>query len=144
MTLPLCAQPGHRVRDQLYGSVDVGNNGHESPILFETKRHANLAHAVHRVLVLQHELPHFLCEPVITVLCHDQFLLSKSAPVVLTIYNLLGREITKLIDENQSVGEYAVQWHGRDYDGKQVSSGVYVYRLNAGSFHQTRKMLLLR
>ena len=70
--------------------------------------------------------------------------LPKSAQVVLTIYNLLGQEITKLVNESQSVGEHVVQWDGRDHDGNEVSSGVYLYRLNAGSFHQTSRMLLLR
>jgi len=73
-----------------------------------------------------------------------RYQLPKSAPVVLTIYNLLGREIRKLLDENQSVGEHAVQWDGRNSEGNEVASGLYVYRLNADSFHQTRKMLLLR
>jgi len=70
--------------------------------------------------------------------------LPKSSPVTLTIYNLLGREITKLVNETQSVGEHIVQWDGRDHDGNEVSSGVYLYRLTAGSFHRTSKMLLLR
>ena len=52
-----------------------------SPILFDTKRHANRAHAVHRVIVLHHELPNFLGKPIVTVLRQDQFLLSKFVPV---------------------------------------------------------------
>lgn len=69
--------------------------GPESPVLFETKRHANLAHAVHRVLVLQHELSDFLGEPVVTVLRQDQFLLSKFVPV---LSDDIAKMIEKIID----------------------------------------------
>ncbi len=69
--------------------------GPESPILLETKRHANLAHAVRRVLVLQHEPPNFLGEPVVTGLRQDQFLLSKFVPV---LSDDIAKMIEKIID----------------------------------------------
>jgi bacillopeptidase F (M6 metalloprotease family) len=70
--------------------------------------------------------------------------LPKSGKVELTIYNMLGQEVRKLVDEKQAVGEYTIQWDGRDYNGTPVASGVYLYRLKAGEFIETKKMLLLR
>jgi enterochelin esterase-like enzyme len=57
----------------------------------------------------------------------------------LQVYDLLGREVATLLNEEKSAGAYTVQW-----DAGGVSSGVYFYRLRAGDFVQTRKMLLMR
>jgi hypothetical protein len=70
--------------------------------------------------------------------------LSTVSDVQLTIYNLLGQRVKSLVNERQSVGIYQVQWDGRDIKGESVSSGIYLYRLQAGSFIQTRKMVLVR
>ncbi|MCB0293368.1 MAG: T9SS type A sorting domain-containing protein, partial [Calditrichaeota bacterium] len=70
--------------------------------------------------------------------------LSVVSDVKLTVYNLLGEKVAALIDARQNAGKYQVQWNGRDRQGRQVSSGVYLYRLEAGTFVQTRKMILLR
>ncbi len=64
--------------------------------------------------------------------------------VTLEVYGLLGRKIKTLVNERKAAGRYIVQWDGTDDAGQPVSSGVYLYRLQAGDFHQTRKMLLLR
>ncbi len=64
--------------------------------------------------------------------------------VILKIYNLLGQEVSTLIDEEKSPGRFTVQWDARNRFGQHVSSGVYLYRLVAGDFVQARKMLLLR
>ena len=62
----------------------------------------------------------------------------------LTIYNLMGQEIRKLVDEPKGVGSYAVTWDGRDDLGFPVGSGMYYYCLKAGNSIQTRKMILLK
>ncbi len=59
--------------------------------------------------------------------------------VKLVVYDLLGREVATLVDETQQAGRYEV-----DFDGSGLASGVYVYRITAGSFVQARKMLLTR
>ncbi|MCK6622291.1 MAG: T9SS type A sorting domain-containing protein [Calditrichaceae bacterium] len=64
--------------------------------------------------------------------------------VQLTVYNLLGQKVRTLVNARQPAGRYEVKWEGRDEEGKPVGSGVYFYRLEAGDFTQTRKMLLLR
>ncbi len=65
------------------------------------------------------------------------------AEVQLSVYNLLGQKIRTLIDNVQDPGSYKVTWNGKDDSGKMVSSGIYFYRLAAGIFSQTRKLILL-
>jgi len=71
---------------------------------------------------------------------------SVSAPstVHLTVYDLRGRLVTTLVDRMQQEGTYSVQWDGKDSRGQTLSSGVYFYRMEAGTFSSTRKMILLK
>ena len=62
----------------------------------------------------------------------------------LTIFNILGARVLTLINEEQGTGFYSVVWNGKDSDGLQVPSGVYIYQLTAGSFKETKKMLLIQ
>jgi hypothetical protein len=62
----------------------------------------------------------------------------------LAIYNVLGQRVTVLVDGHQAAGDHEVLWNGCDATGSPVSSGLYFYRLEAGDFEQTRKMVLLR
>ncbi len=64
--------------------------------------------------------------------------------VILKIYNLLGYELKTLVNEPQTRGSYEVRWDGSDSKGRQVGSGVYIYRLQAGDLLESRKMLLIR
>ena len=73
-----------------------------------------------------------------------QYLLSSNQNVVLSVYDLNGREIKNLVNESQPAGTYTVQWDGTNHSGQQVSSGVYLYRLRAGDNIAVRKMLLVR
>ncbi|MDE3058201.1 MAG: T9SS type A sorting domain-containing protein [Bacteroidota bacterium] len=59
--------------------------------------------------------------------------------VVLKVYNLIGQEVATLVNTDQRVGTYSVQ-----FDASKLASGVYFYRLSAGSFVQTKKLLLLK
>jgi hypothetical protein len=77
----------------------------------------------------------------ITSLRYD---LPEQALVVLTIYDLMGREVTQLVNTTQDAGYRSVQWNATDMDGKPVSAGVYLYQIRAGEFVQTRKMVLLK
>ncbi|MFQ6091186.1 MAG: FG-GAP-like repeat-containing protein [bacterium] len=62
----------------------------------------------------------------------------------LKIYNILGQEVRTLLDEHQKPGYYTVTWDGRDENGREVASGVYFYRLTAGEYTYTKRMVLLR
>jgi len=64
--------------------------------------------------------------------------------VSLEIYDLRGRRVRSLVDEARDAGVYTVFWDGLDEQGGRVSSGVYFYRMRAGDFVQTRKMVLLK
>ena len=70
--------------------------------------------------------------------------LASSSNVKLEIYNMLGQKVRMLVNAHQNTGEYQVKWDGCDETGAAVSGGVYLYRLTAGEFVATRKMLLIR
>ena len=67
------------------------------------------------------------------------FDLPEEGPVRLTIYNLVGQEIEKLVDQRLPAGTHLVRW-----DASGQPSGTYIYVLEAGTYHEQRKMLLLR
>ncbi len=73
-----------------------------------------------------------------------RYQLPKAAHVVLKIYNLSGQEVRTLVNAQQPAGANAVVWDGRDESGKEVSSGIYIYRLHAGEFAQSRKLSFVR
>ncbi len=70
--------------------------------------------------------------------------LPKASAVTLEIYNVLGQKVKTLVDSYQGAGQYEVLWDATDYNGNRVSSGLYFYRMNAGDFTKTKKMLLLK
>jgi len=72
------------------------------------------------------------------------FSLEKPADVKLKIYNIHGQEIFTLINNHLSAGVYYEQWNGRDFAGKTVPTGLYIYILNTNDLKQTGKMLLMK
>jgi hypothetical protein len=64
--------------------------------------------------------------------------------VLLEIFDIQGRKVATLANRVYPQGRHAVNWNGRDDAGKAASSGVYLYRIHAGKFVQTRKMILVR
>ena len=73
-----------------------------------------------------------------------RYTLERAVDVKLAIYNLLGQEVRLLVRRFQPAGSYAVTWDGRDAAGRQVSTGVYLYRLQAGADVVSRKMVLAK
>ena len=71
-----------------------------------------------------------------------RYALPESVPTILAVYNSLGQEIRTLVDQVGVPGVYEVTWDGVDNNGAVVSSGVYLYRLQAGPFSRTGKMSL--
>jgi len=63
---------------------------------------------------------------------------------VLSVYNSNGQNIRTLVDTDQSPGTYAVQWDGTDDSGMKVSSGLYIYKIHAGKFAKSMKMLFVQ
>ncbi|MBL7074810.1 T9SS type A sorting domain-containing protein [candidate division KSB1 bacterium] len=64
--------------------------------------------------------------------------------VKIIIYNVIGQEVRTLVDKDQTAGIYQVVWGGKDVWGRDVASGVYFCRMQAGNFSKVIKMLLIR
>jgi hypothetical protein len=64
--------------------------------------------------------------------------------VTLQIYNVLGQQVTTLVNGPVEAGHHSVVWNGTDDHGRVVASGLYFYRLETDGFQETRKMLLLK
>lgn len=73
-----------------------------------------------------------------------RYALPSECKVKLVIYNILGRKVRTLVNEQQSTGLISVRWDGRDDKGSDVSTGIYLYKLQAGEFTETKKMLFLK
>ncbi|UCF63506.1 MAG: T9SS type A sorting domain-containing protein [bacterium] len=64
--------------------------------------------------------------------------------ITLTIYDILGQRINTLINEELGSGQYEIMWDGKNDRGISVPSGIYLYRLQAGTYRFSKKMYLLR
>ncbi|MFQ5651813.1 MAG: FlgD immunoglobulin-like domain containing protein [bacterium] len=73
-----------------------------------------------------------------------RFHLPEASRVVIRIFNTLGQEIKSLVDGEYAAGIHTAVWDGKDKNGVQVSSGVYLYRIQTDKFAQVKKMTLLR
>jgi len=73
-----------------------------------------------------------------------EFSLPTDIEINIVIYDLMGNEVKTLINEFKPVGQYSVNWDGRDNAGQSVSGGIYFYQLQIDGFVQTRKMVLLK
>jgi hypothetical protein len=73
-----------------------------------------------------------------------RFGLPAATYVSLTVYNTLGQQVSVLADAPYPAGRHTIVWDGRNCSGVKVASGVYFYRLEAGSFNETKKMLLVK
>jgi hypothetical protein len=70
--------------------------------------------------------------------------LPKSAFVTIKIYNILGQEVRTLINNQLQAGVYNVQWNSDNNFGQHVASGIYIYRVTAGQYIKSMKMILLK
>ena len=77
----------------------------------------------------------------VTTLRYD---LPEDALVNITIYDMMGRQISTLVSSLQSTGYKSIQWNGTNDAGQPVSAGVYLYKIQAGDYSQTKKMVLLK
>ena len=73
-----------------------------------------------------------------------RFDLPQTGMVELTVYDVAGRRVRTLVQEVRNAGEHQVIWRGLDESRRQVASGVYLCRLRAGSYEETRRMTLLK
>jgi len=77
----------------------------------------------------------------VTTLRYD---LPEDALVNITIYDMMGRQISTLVSSLQSTGYKSIQWNGTNDAGQPVSAGLYMYTIQTGDFKQTKKMVLLK
>ncbi len=68
----------------------------------------------------------------------------KSSFVSLKVYDMLGREVKTLVNQEMTAGKYNLNWNGNDNFGNTVSSGTYIYRITADNFVSSKKMILIK
>ena len=73
-----------------------------------------------------------------------RFSLPTSSRVDLALYNLVGQKVAELVEGRREAGTHTLRWDGRDDEGRELASGVYLYRLRSGTKVETRKLLLVR
>ena len=64
--------------------------------------------------------------------------------VKLSVYNLLGERVRTLVDEWQNADDYEVTWHGKNEQGEDVASGVYLYKIDIGELTDRKKMVIIK
>ena len=73
-----------------------------------------------------------------------KFQLPQVSDVKLVVYNMLGQKIRTLVDGNKDIGYYNIQWDGKNENGRQVATGIYIYKFEAGNFIKSQKMILMK
>ena len=73
-----------------------------------------------------------------------EFSIAEPSIVNLSIFDASGRLVKTLVSESRSVGAYTQNWDGTSNNGINVSAGIYLYKIEAGSFIETKKMLLVK
>ena len=112
----------------LTGSIDAINNieiGNLKPVPTDYSLEQNLPNPFNPSTTIKYQLPN-------------------SGEASLVIYNLLGQQVRTLLKETMDAGFHSVVWDGKDELGKQVASGVYIYRLQSGDFSTAKRMMLLK
>jgi hypothetical protein len=106
----------------LDANTSVESQGSSKPTIF--KLNQNFPNPFNPGTVISYELP-------------------SESPVQLEIYNSLGQRVRTIVDAWQEAGFHGMIWDGTDNTGRGLASGVYFYRLHAGSFTESRKMVLV-
>jgi len=112
----------------LAGSIDAINNieiGNLMPVPTDYSLDQNLPNPFNPSTTIKYQLPN-------------------SGDVSMVIYNLLGQQVRQLLKETMDAGFHSVVWDGKNELGKQVASGVYIYRLQSGDFSTAKRMMLLK
>ncbi len=145
-----------KVRDNMYGSVVEpypGNLHYINADYFGTAELTddqgtgiNSAEVIPNKYRLYQNYPNPF-NPTTVISCQ----IPRASHVTLKIYDILGREITTLVNEEKNAGSYKVKFDARSYGSNMLTSGIYFYRIaihseksNAGNFSETRKMMLMK
>jgi len=76
--------------------------------------------------------------------CMIEYALPTDCKVTLSIYNILGQKVRVLVDDHQNAGYKSVEWDGTGDQGQTLATGIYFYRIVAGDFVQSKKMVLIK
>ncbi len=104
-------------------TTDVNDGSIQKPLVFHL--YANYPNPFNPTTVISYDIP-------------------MDVPVLLKIYDLLGHEVRTLVNQKQKMGNYAIEWDGRDNEGIMVSSGIYIYKIVAGNQVSTKKCMLMK
>ena len=119
-TLSETAEPLFWLEDQ---ELDIRKNFDYIPTDYFLKQ--NYPNPFNPITTLRYELP-------------------KDSFVDVTVYDMLGNVVNNLVNTNQSSGYKSIQWNATNNQGEPVSAGVYLYKIQAGDFVDTKKMILLK
>ncbi|MCK9584506.1 MAG: carboxypeptidase regulatory-like domain-containing protein [Candidatus Cloacimonetes bacterium] len=72
------------------------------------------------------------------------FSVKDAGPVSVEIYNVKGQLVKKLVNGVKEAGDHTAVWNGKDNNGRAVSSGVYYFKMNAGKYSSTKKMIMMK
>lgn len=72
------------------------------------------------------------------------FSLAQAGDTQLGIYNLKGQLVRSLVNDVRNAGNHSVVWDGKDNNGNTVSSGIYYYKMTAGKYSSTKKMIMMK
>ena len=76
-----------------------------------------------------------------TVIEYD---LPQSVHVILEIYNIMGQKVRFMVNEQQPAGQYRIHWDSKDDFGRTVLSGIYILKIKADQYEDTKKMIIIR
>jgi flagellar hook assembly protein FlgD len=94
-------------------------------------------------IVTEYNIHHAYPNPFnpVTTLNYD---LPEDELVNITIYDMMGRVVKTLKNDQQTAGYKSIQWNATNNTGQPVSTGLYLYTIEAGKFRQTKKMVLMK
>jgi len=72
------------------------------------------------------------------------FAIPEDSRVTISIYDVTGRHVKTVLDDELSAGQHSIRWDGRDSQNRDVPAGIYLYRMESGSFTAVRRMLLVK
>ena len=73
-----------------------------------------------------------------------EYEISEPMKVELRIYDILGREVWKLQKEKNESGDYSLKWNGKDKNGNELASGIYILNINGDLYNKSIKLMLIR
>jgi hypothetical protein len=124
----------------VFTHVICGKTDHFSPFAFGAGSVTGVGGGTPRAFALHANVPNPF-NP-ITTIHYD--VPAPGADVTISIYDVSGRLIRSLVKEHRGAGTWSAQWNGENDRGQGVASGVYFYRMRAGEFVETKKMMLLK